>query len=312
MLRPCQRPIPQPGPNEVLIHAHAAGVNRPDIMQRRGLYPPPPGASDLPGLEVAGEIVAVGGEVRTLRAGDRVCALLNGGGYAEYCAASAELCLPIPAGFDYIQAASLPEAAFTVWANVFELGHLQAGESLLIHGGSSGIGVMAIQLAKAFGANVFATVGNSFKFRACEALGAVAIDYTESDFAGEIKVLTHDRGVDVIVDMVGGDYLQRNLDCLAAQGRLVQIGVQNGVKAQLNLWTVMQKRLTITGSTLRPRSAEEKAAIAARVREKIWPLLESGAVKPVIHQVFPLPEAAEAHRLMESSAHIGKLVLEIG
>jgi NADPH2:quinone reductase len=307
-----QRPVPQPGPGEVLVKVAAAGVNRPDIMQRRGLYPPPPGASDIPGLEIAGEVVALGEGVNGPALGDTVCALVTGGGYAEYCTAPAPLCLPLPKGLGTVEAAALPETFFTVWTNVFDRGGLQPGERFLVHGGAGGIGTTAIQLAREFGATVFATAGSPEKCAFCEQLGARAIDYRQEDFVERIRTLTEGKGVDLILDMIGGPYLQRNLDCLAPGGRLVLIAVQGGPKTDINLLPVFLKRLTLTGSTLRPRSIEEKAAIAASLREKAWPLLESGRIKPVIHGTFPLAEAAEAHRLMESSRHIGKIVLTVG
>ena len=311
-LVPAERPRATMGPDDVLIKVAAAGVNRPDVMQRQGRYPPPPGASDIPGLEVAGTIEETGANVRSWRAGDRVCALVSGGGYAEYCAAPAPQCLPIPRGLDLIQAAAIPETTFTVWTNVFERGRLQQGESILVHGGSSGIGTTAIQLARAFGARVFTTAGSAEKCAACEALGAErAINYRETDFVAAIRDLTGGRGVDVILDMVGGTYLQRNIESLALEGRLVHIGQLGGPKGEINLIPVLRQRLTITGSTLRARSVAEKAAIANAVREHVWPLFESGAVRVLVHQTFPLREAAEAHRLMESSAHIGKLVLVV-
>ena len=309
VLRPARRPVPVPGEGEVLVRVAAAGVNRPDVMQRQGLYPPPPGASDIPGLEIAGVVVAVGPGVDSPTVGDRVCALVTGGGYAEYCLAAAPLCLPLPGGLDESQAASLPETMFTVLSNVFERGRLSLGESLLVHGGTSGIGVTAIQIARALNSTVYATAGSPEKCRACETFGAVAIDYRSEDFVESIQRHTGGRGADVILDMVGGEYLPRNLACLASDGRLVQIAVQGGMKAEINLWTVMAKRLTVTGSTLRARGVAEKAAIAAAVRQRVWPLLESGVVKPVIHAEFPLESAAEAHRMMESGRHIGKLVL---
>ncbi|NJD04873.1 MAG: NAD(P)H-quinone oxidoreductase [Methylococcaceae bacterium] len=312
MLRPARRSVPEPGEGEVLVRVAAAGVNRPDVMQRQGRYPPPPGASDIPGLEIAGCVVAVGPNVTSPAIGDRVCALLTGGGYAEYCLAPAPLCLPLPVGFDEIQGACLPETMFTVWANVFDRGRLAPDESLLVHGGTSGIGVSAIQIARALGSTVYATAGTPQKCQACEALGAVAINYRSEDFVEAVERLSGGRGIDVILDMVGGDYLSRNLACLASAGRLVQIAVQGGVKAEINLWTVMAKRLTVTGSTLRSRSVAEKAAIAKAVRERVWPLLESGAIRPMIHAEFPLEAAAEAHRVMESGQHIGKLVLRVG
>jgi NADPH2:quinone reductase len=311
VLVPADRPRPSPGPGEVLIEVAAAGVNRPDVMQRRGIYPPPPGASDIPGLEVAGTVAGVGDAVQRWRIGDRVCALVSGGGYAEYCVAPAPQCLPLP-NLDFIPAAGIPETFFTVWTNVFERGHLEAGESALVHGGSSGIGTTAIQLARAFGARVFATAGSAEKCAACERLGAErAINYRDQDFVAAIHGLTGGRGVDLILDMVGGEYLPRNLEVLAVDGRLVQIALIGGAKAQINMATVLQRRLTVTGSTLRPRPVAEKGAIADALRERVWPLLESGAVAPVIFQTFPLRDAAAAHRVMESSAHIGKLVLTV-
>jgi putative PIG3 family NAD(P)H quinone oxidoreductase len=311
MLQPIRCSIAKPGTGEVLIKVAAAGVNRPDVMQRQGAYPPPPGASDIPGLEVAGTVVGMGEGVETLAVGDRVCALVTGGGYAEYCLAVEPLCLPIPNGLDTIHASSLPETFYTVWTNVFERGALKPGESLLVHGGSSGIGVTAIQLARHFGSKVFVTAGTTEKCRFCESLGATAIHYREQDFVERIKLATDGRGVDVLLDMVGGDYLPRNLSCLANDGRLVQIAIQHGAKAEINLWSVMMKRLTLTGSTLRSRSVAEKTVIADALREKVWPLLESGEIRPIVHAVFPLSEAAGAHRLMESGAHIGKIVLQV-
>jgi len=310
VLAPVERPTPVPAPGEVLIKVTAAGVNRPDIFQRLGRYAPPPGASDIPGLEVAGTIEQLGPEVRDWRVGDEVCALVAGGGYAEYCAAPAPQCLPLPRGLDLIAAAAIPETFFTVWTNVFERGRLQAGESLLVHGGSSGIGTTAIQLARARGARVFATAGSAAKCDACERLGAErAINYRESDFAAVVRDLTSGRGVDVVLDMVGGEYFARNIDVLAVEGRLVEIATLHGVKAELNIQTIMGRRLTITGSTLRPRPVAEKGAIAAALRQHVWPLLESGAVRPIVHATFPLRDAAEAHRVMEAGTHIGKLVL---
>jgi putative PIG3 family NAD(P)H quinone oxidoreductase len=312
VLVPTERPMPSPGPGEVLIKVAAAGVNRPDAMQRAGHYPPPPGASDIPGLEVAGTIAGVGSEVGEWRTGERVCALVAGGGYAEYCVAPAPQCLPIPAGVDFEHAAAIPETFFTVWTNVFERGRLKPGESVLIHGGSSGIGTTAIQLARARSARVFATAGSAAKCAACESLGAErAINYREADFVAAIKEATGGRGVDVVLDMVGGDYLSRNIEVLAADGRLVQIAVLGGVKGTVNLIAIMQRRLTLTGSTLRARPVAEKAAIAAQLRAHVWPLLESGAVTPVIHATFPLRDAAGAHRVLDSGEHIGKLVLVV-
>jgi NADPH2:quinone reductase len=312
VLVPAERPRPTAMAGEVLIKVAAAGVNRPDVMQRRGKYPPPPGASDIPGLEVAGTIEEIGSSVDDWQRGDRVCALVAGGGYAEYCVAPAPQCLPVPRGMEVIRAAAIPETYFTVWTNVFERGRLQAGESILIHGGSSGIGTTAIQLARARGSRVFTTAGTAEKCAACERLGAErAIDYRQSDFVAGIRDLTGGRGVDMILDMVGGDYLQRNLECLATDGRLVHIAMLGGARAQINLATVLQRRLTVTGSTLRPRSVAEKGAIAAALREQVWPLLESGAIAPVIYRTFPLRDAAAAHQLLESGVHIGKLVLKV-
>jgi NADPH2:quinone reductase len=312
VLVPVERPRPVPGPGEVLISVAAAGVNRPDVMQRRGQYAPPPGASDIPGLEVAGTIHELGPEVSGWEVGDRVCALVAGGGYAALCAAPALQCLPVPPGMTFIGAAAVPETFFTVWSNLFERGHLTAGESVLVHGGSSGIGTTAIQLARAFGARVFATAGSVEKCGACQRLGAeLAINYRETDFVAAIRERTAGGGVDVILDMVGGDYVARNLDALAVDGRLVQIAVLGGAKAQVNMLPIMQRRLTVTGSVLRPRPIAEKGAIARALRDRVWPLLESGAVAPVIFQTFPLQDAAGAHRVMESSQHIGKLVLVV-
>ncbi len=313
VLRPARGPLPQPKADEVLIRILAAGVNRPDVAQRAGSYPPPPSASPVLGLEVAGEVVAAGAEVRGLQQGDRVCALTNGGGYAEYCTAPAPQCLPWPKGYDAVRAAALPETYFTVWANLFQGGRLRAGESALIHGGTSGIGVTAIQLARAFDAVAYATAGSDDKVRACLDLGAVAaINYRTADFADEIKRLTQGRGVDVILDMVGAPYLARDVRSLAMDGRLVLIAFLQGSKAEnFDFTPVMTKRLTITGSTMRPRTTAQKGAIAAELREKVWPLLDAGRCGPVIHAAFPLAEAAEAHRLMESSAHVGKIMLSV-
>ena len=310
VLRPVRRPVPKPGPGEVLVRVAAAGVNRPDLLQRAGHYPPPPGASDIPGLEVAGTVAALGEGTPGWSVGDLLTALVAGGGYAEYCTAPAEQCLPVPRGLDLAQAAALPETAFTVWTNVFERGRLSAGETLLVHGGSSGIGTTAIQMARAFGARVLVTAGTPEKCAACVALGAErAIDYRREDFVGAVHEATGGRGVDVLLDMVGAPYLARNLECLAVEGRLVQIGVQQGPKAELNLLTVMQRRLTVTGSTLRPRTVAEKGKIAAALRERVWPKIEAGAIRPVVYARLPLAEAREAHRIMEAGAHIGKLVL---
>ena len=310
VLVPVERPIPTPGSGEVLIKVAAAGVNRPDLMQRRGRYPPPPGASDIPGLEIAGTVDRLGSDVSPWKVGDDICALVAGGGYAEYCVAPAPQCLPVPRGLDIVSAAAIPETFFTVWTNVFERGRLAAGESILIHGGASGIGTTAIQLARARGARVFATAGSPDKCAACERLGAErAINYKETDFLEAVRAATGGRGVDVVLDMVGGDYFPRNIDALAVEGRLVEIATLRGAKAEITIPTVMQRRLTITGSTLRARAVAEKGAIAQAVRTHVWPLVESGAVKPIIHQTFPLADAAAAHRVLEAGAHIGKVVL---
>jgi NADPH2:quinone reductase len=312
VLQLAERPMPVPKPGEVLIRVHAAGVNRPDVLQRLGHYPVPPGASDLPGLEVAGEIV--GGDLAgsDFKIGDMVCALVQGGGYAEYCCAPAPQCLPIPAGLTPLQAASLPENYFTVWSNVFDRARLSPGETLLVQGGSSGIGVSAIQLAAALGHRVFATAGSADKCQACVELGAErAINYRTEDFAAVVRELTGGRGVDVILDMVGGDYLPREIDCLADDGRIGLIALLGGAKAQVDLGQVLRRRLTISGSTLRPRPVAFKAAIASRLREVVWPLFGQGAIRPVIHQVFPLEQAAAAHALMESSTHVGKIMLQV-
>lgn len=311
-LRVAMRPLPTLAAQHVLIKVAAAGVNRPDAMQRRGVYPPPPGASDIPGLEIAGSIVAVGDDVRDLRVGDAVCALVTGGGYADYCSASAALCLPIPDGFDLIRAAALPETFFTVWSNVFDRAGLSAGETLLVHGGSSGIGTVAIQLAKAFGARVYATAGSDEKCARCLQLGAdAAINYRTRDFVDAIKALTDNKGVDAIMDMIGGDYTPRNLKCLADDGRLVQIAIQHGAKAEIDLWRIMAKRLTLTGSTLRARDDRFKQQIARQLREKVWPLLAASAVLPVIDSVFALEDAAKAHERLESGQHFGKIILKV-
>lgn len=314
VLRLADRPDPVAGAGEALIRVAASGVNRPDVLQRKGMYPVPPGASDIPGLEVAGTVVAgdeAGLAEAGLAVGDRVCALVAGGGYAELCVAPVGQCLPVPGALSDVEAASLPETFFTVWSNVFDRGRLQAGETLLVQGGSSGIGVTAIQLAKAAGARVIVTVGSEVKVAACIALGADhAVDYKTHDFVAEVKRVTSGRGADVVLDMVAGDYIGRELECLAEDGRLVLIAVQGGTKAQIDAGAVLRRRLTITGSTLRPRSIGFKTAIAQALRAKVWPWLESGAVKPVIHQVFPAAQAADAHALMESNRHIGKLVLQ--
>jgi putative PIG3 family NAD(P)H quinone oxidoreductase len=314
VLRPTSRPMPLPGAGEVLIEVKAAGVNRPDVLQRKGEYPPPAGASDLPGLEVAGRVATVGLGVHHLKVGDEVCALVTGGGYATYCVAPEAQCLPVPKGLGMVEAAALPETFFTVWTNLFERGQLKPGETVLIHGGSSGIGTTAIQLAKALGAHqVFATAGTREKCQACEKLGATrAIDYKHEDFVKIVREATGNRGVDVILDMVGGDYIQKNISAAAVEGRIVYIAFLHGAQAPVNFMPLMLKRLTLTGSTLRARSVEQKAAIAGPLRRVVWPLVEAGKVKPVIHKTFPLAEAAEAHRLMESSEHIGKIVLTVG
>lgn len=320
VLRCVERPQPEPQEGEVLIKVSASGVNRPDVIQRQGHYPSPPGASDLPGLEIAGEIV--GGDlahpdnVLGLRAGDRVCALVAGGGYAEFCTAPVAQCLPVPKGLTDVDAASLPETYFTVWSNVFDrcrLGLNEAGEAetLLVQGGSSGIGVAAIQLARAFGHRVFATAGSEAKCRAVESLGAErGINYRSEDFVEVVGQLTDGRGVDVVLDMVAGDYVARELACLAVDGRIAVIAIQGGSKAELDAGRLLKRRLTITGSTLRPRSVAFKAAIARQLHAKVWPLLESGVVKPVVHAVLPASEAVQAHRLMESSQHVGKIILQ--
>jgi putative PIG3 family NAD(P)H quinone oxidoreductase len=315
-LRVVERPDPVPGPGEVLVRVEAAGVNRPDILQRLGKYAPPPGASDVPGLEVAGRVAALGrlDGVTPVRwhVGDAVCGLTAGGGYAEYCAVPAEQCLPLPGGYTAVEAAAIPETFFTVWTNVFERGRLGRGESLLVHGGSSGIGTTAIQLGRAFGARVFATAGSAEKCAACVGLGAeIAINYRDTDWVAALQSATQGRGVDVILDMVGGDYVRRNLDLLATEGRLVQIAFLKASAIEIDLMQVMRRRLTITGSTLRPRTPAEKGAIARALEAQVWPLLETRRVAPVVHTVLPLERAADAHRLMESGVHIGKIVLRV-
>lgn len=307
-----KRPAPAAGAGEVLIAVAAAGVNRPDVAQRKGLYPPPPGASDIPGLEIAGTVVALGPGVTSPTVGDAVCALVTGGGYAEFCVAAAVQCLPVPPGLTLIEAASLPETCFTVWSNVFDRGRLVSGESLLVQGGTSGIGVTAIQLAHAFGSRVFATAGSPAKCAACERLGADrAINYRTEDFVEVTRSATGGKGVDVILDMIGGDYVPREIAALAEEGRLVMISTLGGAKAEIDLRAVMGRRLSITGSTLRGRSPGFKGGIARSLRAKVWPLLERGAVRPVVHATFPLERASDAHRLMESSEHIGKIVLTV-
>ncbi len=311
-LVPGSRPLPLPQAGEVLIRVAAAGVNRPDVIQRQGLYPAPPGASDIPGLEVAGTVVALGAGVEGVAIGDAVCALVSGGGYAQYCTAAAACCLPLPRGYDMVRAAALPETFFTVWHNVFQRARLQPGETILVHGGSSGIGTTAIQLAKVFGARVLTTAGSDEKCRACEALGAErAIDYRTEDFVDVVAEMTGKKGADVILDMVGGDYLPRNVKSLATEGRLVIIAFLKGPKVEMNFMPVMLKRLTITGSTLRVQPLAAKATIARELHEQVWPLLDAGRVAPVVHARFALDEAAAAHQLMESSTHIGKIILEV-
>jgi NADPH2:quinone reductase len=312
VLQPQQRPVPRPGPGEILVEVAVAGVNRPDVLQRLGGYAPPPGASDIPGLELAGTVVARGEGVSRHALGDLVCALVAGGGYAQYALVHEDNALPVPAGLSLEEAGAIPETYFTVWTNVFQRGGLKKGESFLVHGGSSGIGTTAIQLAKAFGATVLATAGSEDKCAACRALGADhAINYRTEDFVAAAKAATGGRGVDLILDMVGGDYINRNYDAAAESGRIVQIAFLNGPKAEVDFRRLMMKRLTHTGSTLRPRTIAEKAAIARELEDKVWPLLAAGRCKPVIHARFPLAQAAEAHRLMESNAHIGKIVLTL-
>ena len=310
VLQPIEMPMPVPGPHEVLIRVAAAGVNRPDLMQREGKYPPPPGATDIPGLEVSGTVVTCGRSVERWHEGDDVCALVSGGGYAEYCVAPGVQCLPIPKGLDVVSAGGVPETFFTVWMNVFERGHLRDGESFLVHGGASGIGTTAIQMARAFGARVFATAGTDEKCGACERLGAErAINYKKEDFVAAVLALTGGRGVDVILDMVGAPYFARNLDLLAVEGRLLQIAVMHGVKAEISLVRLLRQRLTITGSVLRARTVEEKGAIARAVERTVWPLVEAGKIRPIVHATFAFRQAAEAHRLMESGSHVGKILL---
>ncbi len=311
VLVPATRPIPAPGAAEILIKVAAAGVNRPDVMQREGKYPPPPGASDIPGLEISGTVAGFGDAVEGWSLGDEICALVAGGGYAEFCVAPAPQCLPAPKGLSLTEAAALPETFFTVWENLFNRGHLKPGETLLVHGGSSGIGTTAIQLARAIGARVLVTAGSAEKCRACEALGAErAINYREEDFV-EIVAQVTGGGADVILDMIGGDYVMRNLNALATDGRLVQIAVQHGTKAEIAVHVIMTKRLILTGSTLRPRPVADKAAIAEALLENVWPLIEAGKVKPVMHAVFPLEKAGDAHALMDSGVHIGKIALTV-
>jgi len=303
---------PDPGKGEVLIRVHAAGVNRPDVMQRQGLYAPPPGASPILGLEVSGEVVATGNDVSAWSVADRVCALTNGGGYAEYVAVPAGQCLPVPAGLPVEEAAALPETFFTVWANVFDRAGLKPGESFLVHGGSSGIGTAAIQMAKSLGSKVFTTAGSAEKCAACQSLGAdVAVNYTEQDYVKVLKEATDGQGVDVILDMVGGDYVARNLELAAVDGRIASISFLRGSQVEIDMMQILRKRLTVTGSTLRPRSAEAKAGIAEKLRAQIWPLIESGEIKPLIAARFPLADVVESHKLMESSKHIGKIILMV-
>jgi putative PIG3 family NAD(P)H quinone oxidoreductase len=313
VLVPTRRPVPAPAAGEVLIQVAAAGVNRPDVLQRKGGYAPPPGASDIPGLELAGRVVALGEGAGDWKLGDQVTALVAGGGYAEYCVAPAPQCLPVPAGLSLLEAAAIPETYFTVWSNVFDRGGLKAGEAFLVHGGSSGIGTTAIQLAAAFGARVFATAGSPEKVKACEALGAErGINYREEDFVAVVKQATGGAGVDLVLDMVGGSYVQRDIAALAPDGRLVFIAFLGGAKAEVDFSQIMMKRLTVTGSTLRPRPIAFKAAIAESLKTRVWPLLAAGKARPQIFKTFPLAQASEAHALMESSAHVGKIVLTVG
>ncbi|NDC09126.1 MAG: NAD(P)H-quinone oxidoreductase [Oxalobacteraceae bacterium] len=312
VLRPCERPMPVPGAGEVLIRVHAAGVNRPDVLQRSGSYPPPPDASDLPGLEVAGEIISGDVDGSGFKQGDLVCALAHGGGYAEYCVVPIGQCLPIPKGWSMLEAASLPETFFTVYGNVFDRAKLAAGETLLVQGGSSGIGVTAIQMATALGHRVIVTAGTDDKCRACESLGAErGINYRREDFVEVVKSLTGGKGANVILDMVAGPYVNRELQCLADDGRLVIIALLGGASGEINFGEVLRRRLVITGSTLRPRPVTFKGHIAQQLRAQVWPLLESGRIKPVIYKTFPLEQAADAHALMETSTHIGKIMLQV-
>ncbi|THF57098.1 NAD(P)H-quinone oxidoreductase [Ollibium composti] len=313
VLKPEKRDVPQPGPGEILIRVHAAGVNRPDLLQRKGAYPPPPGASDLPGLEVAGEVAALGEGAPRWRIGDQVCALTPGGGYAEYVTVHASNALALPAGFTLTEAAAMPETFFTVWHNVFERGGLKEGETLLVHGGSSGIGTTAIQLAKAFGARVIATAGSAEKCEACVKLGAdSAVNYREQDFVRAVKDATDGRGANVILDMVGGDYVSRNYDAAAMEGRIVQIATMGGAMANADISKLMVKRLVHTGSTLRPRTVEFKGAVAAALEAQVWPLLATRRVAPVMDMIFPLKEAWRAHERLEEGEHVGKIVLDVG
>jgi NADPH2:quinone reductase len=313
VLQLAERPRPVPGPGEVLIRVQAAGINRPDVLQRKGAYAPPPGASDLPGLEVAGTIESGDVDSSDFRTGDPVCGLIAGGGYAEWCVVPTGQCLPVPKGLSFLEAAALPETFFTVWSNVFDRAHLAPGETLLVQGGTSGIGVTAIQLAAALGHRVYATAGSDAKARACEELGAHrGINYRNEDFVAVIKRDTDGRGVDVILDMVAGDYIPREVECLADDGRIVIIALLGGAKAPVDLSAVLRRRLTITGSTLRPRPVAFKAEIASKLRSIVWPLLEAGRIRPVVHSTFPMERASDAHALMESSTHIGKIVLAVG
>lgn len=313
MLQPETRQTPVPGAGEILVKVHAAGVNRPDVSQRLGKYPPPPGASDLPGLEIAGEVAAIGAGAARWKIGDKVCALAHGGGYAEYCLVHETHALPIPAGFSMIEAAAVPETFFTVWVNAFMTGKLSAGETALVHGGSSGIGTTAIMLAKAIGAKIIVTAGSDEKCDACVKLGAdLAINYRNKDFVAEVKAFTGGKGVNVVLDMVGGPYVQRNMECAGMDARLVQIAYQQGFKiAEFDMRPISSKRLVMTGSTLRPRTVEQKAAIADSLRERVWPLLNAGKIKPIIDSTYPLNEASKAHARMETSAHVGKIVLTV-
>ena len=312
VLVPEERPVPQPGDGEVLVKVAAAGVNRPDVLQRMGNYPPPKGASDIPGLELAGEVVALGTGVKRWKVGDKLTALVTGGGYAEYCVVPEPQALPVPTGFTMAEAAAMPETFFTVWHNVFERGALKSGESILIHGGSSGIGTVAIMLAKAFGARVFATAGSAEKCDACKKLGAeIAINYKTEDFVAVVKAATDNAGVNVVLDMVGGEYIDRNYQSAAVEGRIVQIAFLNAPKATVDFRQMLQKRLTHTGSGLRPRSVADKGKMARAMEEKVWPLLNAGKVRPVIDSTYPLAEAAKAHARMETSQHIGKIVLTL-
>jgi len=311
-LKLVERLIPSPTDYQVLINVHAAGVNRPDIMQRKGLYPSPPGASDIPGLEIAGIVVAKGKAVSHPNEGDAVCALVTGGGYANYCLAMAEHCLPIPQGLSFVEAAALPETFFTVWSNLFDRAQLLPSETLLVHGGTSGIGTTAIQLAKAFKSKIIITAGSADKCQFCLKLGAdAAINYKDQDFVIEVKRQTNNKGVDVILDIIGGDYFSRNLQCMGFDARLVQIAIQNGAKTEINLLPLMLKRLTLTGSTLRTRDDQFKSKIAQKLLKYVWPLLATGQIKPIIHSTFALKDVSQAHQLMESSQHIGKIILEV-